>query len=338
MRVVPTLARATLPTPALLARATRDGWLVITSTDVVVLDASLVRRGAVAVPAGPAPDDAALVPAGDAVVLALALGLVCIVLQSGAERWRLPGRFHACRVVGDALWAVSRVDQHHVELAVHDLATGATDLAITLEDPYGAADVSLHDHPAPGTAVVWIAAGQDGQHSLLVTDEGLGWRHARVPPDNTLPPVFTSAGDTYLAATDDRLELRNWPAAEVLDDLRWGGGDDDDEPVDRSGDEPDQSGSHVDVLPGGYGCWSSGNGRLYLLDLTGLYVEDELTIEGHPLQPVSALYPTLPDEQAPCTDFDYAERGPDGLILTVHANVDLAVTRAIDWVGAAATR
>lgn len=338
MRVVPTVARATLPTRALRARGSEHGWLVLTATDAVVLDRALVRRGAVPLPQGPAPEDATLTPTGDAVVLATDRALACVGLD-GVERWRVRGRFHACQLVGDELWAISRVDRHHVELAAHDPATGKVDLTLPLEDPRADASFVLCEHPLPHTVLVWVAAGQDGQHAVLVTNEGVGLKAFPVPPDDALPPAFTPAGDAYLAADADRLELRRWPSGEVLDELPWDDRDDDDDDDGScviAGEHDDPAGSHVDVLPGGFGCWASSNGRLYLLDLGELYVIDELTIEGHPLRPVRERFPRLASDLSPCTDFQFAVRGPDGLILSVHADVELRVTRAVDWVGPAA--
>jgi hypothetical protein len=335
MRVVPTVARATLAGRALRARGTPAGWLVLTATEAVVLDRALVRRGAVPLPPGPPPEDATVTPAGDAVVLATDRALVCLELDGG-ERWRVRGRFHACQLVGDELWAIARVDRHHVELAAHDPTTGKVDLTLPLEDPQADASFVLCEHPRPHTVLVWVAAGQDGQHALLVLNEGVGLKALPVPPDDALPPVFTPAGDTYLAADADRLALRRWPSGEVLDELAWDDGADERAACDVAAAPDDPAGSHVDVLPGGFGCWASSNGRLYLIDLGELYVVDELTIEGHPLRPVSVRFPRLRDDHTPCTDFQYAVRGPDDLILSVHADVELRVTDARAWVGAAA--
>ncbi len=174
-----------------------------------------------------------------------------------------------------------------------------------LDDPFGGSAVMLFAHPDPARVIVWIAAGQDGQAAFLATDRDGAIAVDELPPRDRLPPEFVPSGDAYLAAGDDRIEVRAWPSAEVVSTVWWPVDEDDDD------DDPDQlAGDEVIALPGGYAAWSSREGRLMLVDLPGAQIVDELAV-------------------AP--DFQYAVRRGDD-VLTVHADRTLILTSARAWV------
>lgn len=176
---------------------------------------------------------------------------------------------------------------------------------------------------AAGRMVVWVAAGQDGQTAYLADDDGKMITTTEITPRDRLPPVFSPTGNAYLSAGDGRLEYLAWPSGDRIMHLSWPGAENE--------DDNDPSGSTIQWLPGGFATWSSENGRIYLVDLTTMAIVDEIIVAGHPVRTVEELYPTLVGDTTPCSDFEYAEPGPEGLILSVHARTQLAATRIADW-------
>ncbi|MEZ4402096.1 MAG: hypothetical protein R3B06_18865 [Kofleriaceae bacterium] len=308
MRVVPVLARTTLGARALFVRGHADGWAVVAPDGAVtLLDVNLQERGRwlggrrlvdVAVMS----DHARLVVADDAT-------LACRDLATGAAVWQVPGTFVACRLGRAGLWAAEHQGDR-VAVTLRDVTTGAVLRDVTVPDPFGGATAMLLPHPDPDAVVVWVAAGQDGQASFLVRDEGRFVSAIEVGGRDRLPPVFTPAGDSFLSAGAAVLELRAWPADQLIDALPWS---DDEDPVDPEGDE-------LAYLPGGFAAWASAEGRLYVVDLHELAVVDEVFVDGYP-------------PGASGTSFTYAEPGPGGLVVTVHGDThtELAVTALAAW-------
>ena len=319
MRTITPTATTTLTERAFFARGWRAGWLVVSERGVVtVLDRDLTTT-AVVDTGGPL-QDATLT---ETLVCASDRGLVAHDVETGELRWQAEGTFLACRHTADGrgLWA-AMLDGAKVWVTLRAPDTGAIHLAVAIDDPFGGSAAELSLHADARAVVVWLAAGQDGQAAFFVREDGAGAITTEIAPRDRSSPVFVTAGDSYLSVGDDLLEYRIWPSGEILDELEWAGEDDD----------PDDHGGRAAVyLPGGFATWPSAYGRLHVVDLTAMVVVDELVLAGHPLQPLETLHPLLAGERTPATDFEYAEPGPDGLVLTVHARTELVASRLADW-------
>lgn len=320
MRTIPTLATATLPARAVFARDWAGGWLIVTDDPAVqVVDPALATITASALAAVPV--DVTTDATGAQLVVAFEDALIA---RSGhAETWRVAGEFLACRHAGPRIWTAER-RPGGIELARRDPDTGAVRRLTSIDDPFGDSAVMFFPHPDPRAVIAWVAAGQDGQAAWVIVDDGDGLTATAVEPRDRLPPVFTPTGDAYLSAGPDILEYLAWPGGLDLDALQWSDEDDGGDAFD------DPAGDYVIYVPGGYAIWASANGRLHLIDLAALVVIDELVIDEHPLRTIAELYPQLA-EDTPATDFEGARPGPDGLVLTIHAGLELAVSRLVDW-------
>jgi hypothetical protein len=322
MRTIPTLATTTLDDRAACARAWTGGWIVVGERGgITILDRALGAIGRHEPAARPT--DAALDPTGALLIVAHADGLRAIDAATGALRWSQAGAFRACLAAGTTVWTAEHRDTAIV-IARRDLATGAVLRAIPIPDPFGEAAVSLRAHPVADRVIAWIAAGQDGQLALLITEADGALAAVELGARDRLPPVFTPAGDAYLSAGDDDLAYVAWPSGDELDGLGWADDDDGGDPFD------DRPRGDVLYLPGGYATWASDHGRLYLIDLAGMAVIDELVLAGHPLRALADSGAGL-EEGAPATDLRSATPGPDGLVLTVHGDHALVVSRLADW-------
>jgi hypothetical protein len=231
----------------------------------------------------------------------------------------------ACRWLpsGRAMWvAVGTGDDVRVELRDPDHHVRAE---VTVPDPLGGAMVMLCAHPRDEAAVLWVAAGQDGQESWLLTDDGAAVRAEKLPADDCAPALFLPDGRSLVAAGGDGLALLRWPDGPPLGGLRWTTADP--EAAEDGSDVPGE----VLLLPGGYLAWTTGSGRIRTVDRTTMSVVDEVTVAGHPLRTVADLYPSLSGDENLCTDFEYAVPGAGGTVLSVHRNDTLVLSALRDW-------
>lgn len=304
MREIPTTATAVLPPRVAFARAWDGGWVAATDHGaVVVLDATLAAAATIDA-GGPVAD----VSLAGALIVADRQALRAFDPRTGALRWRIAGEYLACRHAGARLWTAARRAPDALVVVARDPASGAVIREIPLDDPFGESDVMLCAHPEPGAVVAWIAAGQDGQATYAVTAAGL----RELAPRDSLPPVFTNSGETYLSMVDGALEHRRTATGAVIAAATWP-------------DDADGPGDDVQAIPGGFASWASEYGRVHIVDLATMVFVDEVVIAGHPHRPFAAGDPT------PSTSFHYAVPGPAGLILSVHSGGALAASRSADW-------
>lgn len=289
------------------------------SKDVLVLDVNLKVIGRIDV--GAKPNDIAM--AGTGALLAIASGrtLSAVETKRGRSKWSAHGNFIGCHAVGTSLWTAEGHDDE-IEVSLRDVVTGEVTRTTRVVDPFGGSSVMFSPHPSDRSAIAWVAAGQDGQTAYLLTDTETTIEAIELAPRDCLPPIFLPDSRSYLSAGDEILEHYSWPSGERLGTVPW--------PT-ANEDEEDGAGSDLQIIPGDYATWSSSNGRIYVVDLIEMRIVDEVTISGHPVRTVEELYPTLRGDQTPCTDFEYAEPGPEGLILTVHTSSNLVCSRVRDW-------
>jgi hypothetical protein len=236
----------------------------------------------------------------------------------------LPGEV-ACRWLpsGRALWvAAGTGDEVRVEIRDPDHRVARE---VTVPDPFGQSMVVLCAHPRDDAVVLWVAAGQDGQQSWLVTDDGTGL-DAALCADDGLPALFGPDGSWLLAAGFGKLTRFSWPGAAELGTLSWADTD-----PEAAADGSDEPGADLMLLPGGHAGWSTNNGRVRTVDLATMTVTDEVTLAGHPLRTVTDLYPSLAGDENLCTDFGYSVLGAGGMVLSVHGKSTLVLSALQDW-------
>ncbi len=303
---------------AFFARSWPGGWVIVSEKQIIVVDKTLSVVGRVAIEAKP--EDIALTSDGTMLVVADARTLSSRHVRRSGTKWSVRGNFIGCHAATDYVWAAEGRDDD-IEVSVRDPASGKPMRTTTVADPFGGSAVMIFAHPNAASTVLWVAAGQDGQTAYLATDDGTTIDATEIPPRDHLQPTFLPNGDTYLCGGYESLEHRRWPGGERIAVVPWPMSDDDD----------DQAGSYVEVLPGQFASWSSNNGRIHIVDLVHKRIVDEVTFTGHPVQAVEDRYPILQGDRSPCGDFEYSQRGPDGLVLTVHAQTQLVVSRISDW-------
>jgi len=312
-REIPATATVTVDHRAYLGRPCGDGFAVVSREgELTVVDARLrpQRRGELGGPVGDfdvAPDGT-WAWAGDG------------QLRVGDVHSSVDGEV-ACRWLpsGQALWVANGTgDEVHVTLRTPDLQVVRS---VTVPDEFGDSMVALLPH---GDAVVlWVAAGQDGQQSWLISEAGTA---ERLPADDCLPALFGPDGTWLLAADDARIARLTWPDGVEDGALSW-----DDIDPEAAGNGSDAPGADLMLLPGGFVSWSTGNGRIRTIDLATMTVADEIALAGHPVRTVAELYPSLAGDLNPCGDFGYSVLGTGGTVLSVHGKHTLVLSRLRDW-------
>ncbi|MCR6487947.1 hypothetical protein M8542_34495 [Amycolatopsis sp. OK19-0408] len=230
----------------------------------------------------------------------------------------------ACLWQPSRLWvAVGTGDDVGVSIRTPD---GVVVREVRVPDEYRGSAVMLCPHPGADRVVLWVAAGQDGQQSWLIHDDGTTLTPELLPAEDSLPTLFGPDGSWFLTADDDRVVRRAWPAGTEPAELRWA----DVDPV-AEADGSDLPGADLQLLPGGYASWNTGNGRVRVLDVTTMTVVEEIVLAGHPVGTVAERYPALANDHSPCGDFDQAVCGADGMLLSVHEQRTLVLSAARDW-------
>ncbi|GAB1512751.1 cytochrome D1 domain-containing protein [Actinophytocola sp. KF-1] len=321
-REIPVAATVTVGHRAYFVRPRGDGYAAISAEgEVTLLDSGLGVTGRLDL-GGPV-DDVAVAP--DGTWAWVSGGRLWIGEPGRAEDAPLPGEA-ACRwqPSGRALWVAEGTgDQVRVEVRDrgHRVAR-----QVTVPDPFGTSMVAVCEHPRDDAVVLWVAAGQDGQQSWLVTDDGTDLAAALLPADDCLPALFGPDGDWFLAAGSARLARFSWPEPAELGGLTW-------EEIDPEAAEDGHDGPGADLvlLPGGHASWSTGNGRVRVIDVTTMSVVDEITFAGHPLRTVADLYPRLAGEENLCTDFAFSALGHGGAVVSVHGQGTLVLSALRDW-------
>jgi hypothetical protein len=243
-------------------------------------------------------------PGGPAEDVPLVDEVSCRWLPSGHGLWVAAG-------TGDEVRVELRGLDHHVRASV------------TVPDEYGGAMVLFCDHPAADAAVLWVAAGQDGQEGWVLTDLGTEIRAERLPADECRPPLFLPDGRAVALCDDERIVVLSWPDGQVLRTLPWAEVD----PA-AAADHGDGPGELIG-LTGAHVAWTTGNGRLRVVDLAAMAVVDEVALAGHPVRTVAELYGS--EDQNLCTDFEHALPGAGGTMLSVHAQDTLVLSALRDW-------
>ena len=223
---------------------------------------------------------------------------------------------------GEAVWVAAGIgDQVRVELRDPGHHVRAT---VTVPDEFGGSMVLFCDHPADDAAVLWVAAGQDGQEAWVLTDLGAEIHAERLPVEECRPPLFRPDGRSVLLCDDDRVVRLSWPDGAELGELTWA--EVDPEAAEDYGDGPGE----LIPLTGEHVAWTTGNGRIRIVDLATMAVVDEVALAGHPVRTVAEQYGSSEDRNL-CTDFEQAVPGAGGTVLTVHGQDTLVLSDLRDW-------
>ena len=121
-------------------------------------------------------------------------------------------------------------------------------------------------------------------------------------------PSFSPAGNEFLVATGaGELQRYKFPRGPLIANLQW--------PFDP---KDSQIGDLVSFVDASRALVASNEGRLYLVDLNKMAIEDEISIRGHEPKPAVELYPSLGENRGLCSDLSFFLSVLPGRFLSIH--------------------
>ena len=205
---------------------------------------------------------------------------------------------------GKVLWVVAPLSTDQVELQVVETDGWSVTHRATFEDEFGASSWSFHHTGRPGLVTLWSAAGQDGwQPYWLRHDDGRLAAEKVNELVNCTPPVFSPDASEFLTVTDNGAICRY-----EFGTLKQRG-----TPLD-SGIEGDPFFGTFCYLDGHHALAGTNWGRVFLLDLERMEVEEEATIAGHETRPIGEYHPELATERGLGTDISWLARFGDVVV------------------------
>ena len=230
-------------------------------------------------------------------------------LRKRSPSWLRPG-FDSCYfdAYGDYLWSLARLSADKVEIQVRDTERWSVVGSAAVTDPFKGSHCSLYATSQPDVAVLWLAAGQNGQQVCWVTKlaDSLDIEPEAYLED-TNPPVFAPKGDEFLVVDDlSSISKYPFPADQILGMCRskWG--------------EADYFGGGLCYLDNANALVLSHHSRLYRLDLRSMKIRDEVAVPGHEARPAEEYYPPLVGDKTLCTDIAFLTRLGRAVVLGFH--------------------
>lgn len=205
---------------------------------------------------------------------------------------------------GNVLWLVASKSDDECELLLLETNGWSVIQRSIVVDRFRASSCSFHCTGKPGLVSLWIAAGQDGQEIYWLKCESDGFSAEKVEElDNCIPPVFSRDGSELLVVNQDNSICRY--AFQGMKPIGL--------PL-ESGDEDNPFAESLCYLNDQYALASTCEGRIFLVDVKNMRIEDEVAIEGHEPRPIGEYYPGLAKERGLGTDISWFTRLGDEII------------------------
>ncbi len=237
-----------------------------------------------------------------------------------------PGVFDAAWFAADgSVWTIRSVDAQRCLLEVRVRDSGDVLATAIVSDPYAGSNCSFHPTRPGWPPSLWLAAGQDGQAIYWTRWAGDVISVERLEGiDFATPPcVHPDGGEMLLIEDLYDLAVRSRDSGELLRYLTWPYEDD------------EFIGSDAYYVSAEHALVSTNGGRLFLVELAGPSIVDEVCVAGHEPKPVRELYPRL-DEDGLAADFSYMVPCADYRFVSAHSVLpsgDRESSRVLWWDG-----
>ncbi len=205
-------------------------------------------------------------------------------------------------------WTCERFDAQTIVLEILDPKTWAKVARTQIGDPYGDSHVSLLRHPNKDSVVVWLAAGQDGQCLFWARQNEktiVAERFSELV--DTTWPSFSPSGEEFLVISNGELQRYRYPRGPQTGRMEW-----------STGDEDDQIGDFVSYVDADFALVQSNSGRLYVVDVETMTIDEEISIQGHEPRPISEIYPSLKGDRGLYSDCWLFLPLPNDRFLSIH--------------------
>jgi hypothetical protein len=179
--------------------------------------------------------------------------------------------FEGCCFSPDSLWSIRAGDGLPPIVEIRDTKTWKVVARSKFEDRFGGSSFMMRPHPDGRHAVIWAAAGQDGQNILWARRDGSKVIVERFRDlDDTAIPCFLPSDDRFLTVCEyDELRAYKFPQGPLLGKLKW-----------PSDEMENKIGDFVSFVDADRALVNSEENRLYLIDLVSMEIVDEVSIRG----------------------------------------------------------
>ena len=256
------------------------------------------------------PGDVAISPTGGLLAIAGHGGLQILSTCTLRPVYNVDDSFDSACFSGNGnLWTSVCLDDGAVALEARDAKTLQVLARTELTNPFGGSHFKLLPHPDKEYVAIWVAPGQDGQCLFWAHRHGHSIVVDRFPGiDATAPPSFSPFGYRFLVVCDSA-ELRHYsfPRGPLVAAMPW--------PFDGEGN---QIGDIVSFVDQSHALLESNEGRLFLIDLHSMAIQDEVGIPGHEPKAVAEVYPSLRGRSGLCSDLASFLPLPKGGFLSIH--------------------
>jgi hypothetical protein len=205
----------------------------------------------------------------------------------------------------DLLWTCARYAEETVIIEAWEPRTWTRIAKAKVADPYGDSHIRLFAHPKKNCVVVWVAAGQDGQCLYWASIEGSSIEVSRFRGlDFTTPPGFSPNGSEFLVITEEELHRYSYPQGPLLSKMH--------------AFNEERLGDFVWYANDEHALLAAGEGRVFIVNVVNMTVEDEIAILGHEPRPIRELYPRLKGDRGLGSDLGFFLPIPGKKFLSVH--------------------
>ena len=263
--------------------------------------------------------DVAISAAGDLLAVVADDSISLVHLPDFVERPRLDGTFDGCLFSpsGNILWTARHTSSEMAALEIWETKNWQVIGGAEVPDPFENSGLMLFNYPSEDRVVLWVAAGQDGQCLYWSRYDGSKLTMQRFPElTDTAPPGFDRSGERFLVVSDRSVRLYKYPTGPELGRMIWPF--DDDPPAET-----------VSFVGDGHAIVHSGDGRLFLMDLSQMEIVDDIAIRGHEPRSIGELYPNLRRELRLCSDLSRFMPLPSGGFVSIHQ--ELPSQSIADW-------
>jgi hypothetical protein len=222
------------------------------------------------------PSQAALSPDGTLLAVTASDGITFYSTATFEKTHYMNDAYQWCLFGSDGLfWTSSRYTPLTAVLEAWDLSNKTRIAKVKIADPFGDSTFLLFPHPVPNSAVVWAAAGQDGQVLFWASLDGETIQVNRLEEqDFTSPPAFSPSGKEFLITTDGNFYRYTYPNGPLLAQM------------DLSA-EDEYAGEDICYLDDRHALVTSAEGKLFVVDVVDMKVHDEVSLVGADPRPVS---------------------------------------------------
>lgn len=204
-------------------------------------------------------------------------------------------------------WCINRITADEVKCVVYDTINWNLVSELKIEDFFADSYFSFREVPNSNTLSLWMAAGQDGQKIFwLNLKEQIIECIEETSIEDTTPPAFNDSGNEFLVTDDEKLYRYEYPGIKLSGTYEY--------------PEDTYVGYSLCFIGNNRAIIEIGQGRIFIVNVDKMQIEDEVIIKGHEPQAVEVYYPNIKGDLELCTDVSYFKWYGDRIVAVYRNN------------------